>query len=303
MKNKYVMIVGVLDVRGSTNIPMATAFMKRGYKIVPINYRTILKNHNMPYLENVITRAIERYEPELILFSKVNAVSPYIVDKCSRSSKTYYWFMDNIDVATKIKADVYVKRANFASATSSEVVEMFKKHNDNSTQIIEGYDSSVFFKEDIKKEYDVVFFGMPTTKRLDMLSKLDGVTMFGNGWPEKFNSRPHVVNGKLRDVINKSRIVLNLVHSNIFSDRVVMTCGCGTFLLSEYCSDLDKYFENGKHLVTFKNIDECSELINYYLNNGKDKREEIARNGMEFVSENHTWSNCINNICEFADVG
>jgi len=41
MPNAFVVIVGVLDKVGSTNIPMAASFTKFGIQVLPVNYRTI----------------------------------------------------------------------------------------------------------------------------------------------------------------------------------------------------------------------------------------------------------------------
>jgi spore maturation protein CgeB len=66
--------------------------------------------------------------------------------------------------------------------------------------------------------------------------------------------------------------------------------GCGCFLLTYYIKDngFDELFEDGKHLVTFKNNKEMLELINYYLKH-PEERERIAKAGHEATINNHTY--------------
>lgn len=299
MDNKYIMIVGVLDSKGSTNIPMALSFMKRGFNIMPVNYRTIIKNKGMKYFESFLLTIVKEYKPELVLFSKTNGIAPYLLNACNEYSKTYYWFMDNIQVANAIGSRNFARVANYCSATSSEVVDFFRSVNDKATHIIEGYDNTTYFKEENDKLYDVVFFGSPTEKRVELLRQLDNVTIFGKDWPSDMNTKEMVIESDLRKVINQSKIILNFVHGNIFSDRILMTLGCGGFMLSEHCDDLTKFFKLGKHLCSFLTIEECSTAIEHFLKNDEE-RIEIGRLGMELAQKNYTWNSCIDSILNLA---
>ena len=294
-----VMIVGVLDKPESTNVWMAKGFKQNGWGVIPINYRTIISKEGKEVFYDYLLWAVSRYKPELVLFSKINGVNPAIVQKVTEQCTTWYWFMDNIRVAEAIRAEQYVTRVNFASATSSEVVEFFDRHKytGKSYLIIEGYDPDIFYPEDNTNKIDkVLFFGSATAKRLNFVSKhLDLIDVYGQGWPEEISPNPPIVLADLRKTISKYKIVLNLVHSNIFSDRVVTTLGCGGFLLSEFCDDLSLFFDNKKNLVWFKNESEFMELVEYYLKHD-DEREAIAKKGLEKVRKLHTWKDVTEKI-------
>ena len=290
MQNKTVAIVGVLDEQQSTNVWQAAAFMRNGWNVIPIKYR----NFEDGFAEHY-KFIVERFNPELVLLSKVNGVDPNIFSSV-KARNVWYWFMDNIKVAEAVNAIEYAKISSHASATSSEVVELFKTVNQSSYNIIEGFEPKIFYKEEAEKDIDVLFFGNATTKRIELLSKIDKkVEVFGVGWPEEFKANNLVFLDDLRKVIARSKIVLNLVHSNIFSDRVVTAMACGSFVLSEYCRDLFTYFDNEEHLVWFTNTDECNKYINEYLVDD-DKREQIAQNGMKKVNELYTWDMVIQRI-------
>ena len=290
MQNKTVVIVGVLDEQQSTNVWQAAAFMRNGWNAIPINYRNFKDGFAEHY-----KFIVERFNPELVLLSKVNGVDPNIFSSV-KTRNVWYWFMDNIKVAEAVNAIEYAKISSHASATSSEVVELFKTVNQSSYNIIEGFEPKIFYKEEAEKDIDILFFGNATAKRIELLSKIDKkVEVFGVGWPEEFEANNLVFLDDLRKVIARSKIVLNLVHSNIFSDRVVTAMACGSFVLSEYCRDLFTYFDNEEHLVWFTNTDECNKYINEYLVDD-DKREQIAQNGMKKVNELYTWDMVIQRI-------
>jgi len=290
MQNKIVVIVGVLDEQQSTNVWQAAAFMRNGWNVIPINYRNFKDGFAEHY-----KFIVERFNPELVLLSKVNGVDPNIFSSV-KTRNVWYWFMDNIKVAEAVNAIEYAKISSHASATSSEVVELFKTVNQSSYNIIAGFEPKIFYKEEAEKDIDVLFFGNATAKRIELLSKIDKkVEVFGVGWPKEFKANNLVFLDDLRKVIARSKIVLNLVHSNIFSDRVVTAMACGSFVLSEYCRDLFTYFDNEEHLVWFTNTDECNKYINEYLVDD-DKREQIAQNGMKKVNELYTWDMVIQRI-------
>lgn len=94
---------------------------------------------------------------------------------------------------------------------------------------------------------------------------------------------------KLPVVTNQSRIVVNSnARFNFINPRVTETMACGTFLLTSYCDDLAKFgYKDGEHLVTFNNMDDFKDKVEYFLEHDKE-REEIAENGMNFVRENYS---------------
>ena len=58
--------------------------------------------------------------------------------------------------------------------------------------------------------------------------------------------------------------------------------GCGGFLLSNYQEEIAEMFEEDKEVVLFRDIKECLDKMEFYLNND-DKRREIAEAGCRAV--------------------
>ena len=122
-----IVIVGVLDVAGSTNLYMAKAFMKAGYEVLPINYRTVLEHYGPKTLFNVLLR-LSLDNPKLMLFSKCNGIESSIIGRCSLNCKTFLWFMDGLKTLSTIPSIIdHMSMADYASCTGLGVAnEIFK---------------------------------------------------------------------------------------------------------------------------------------------------------------------------------
>ncbi len=298
---RKVLIVGVLDIDSSTNVFMKKGFEKLGLHVEAYNYRTRSKELGSP---QAMWKDFQQFllgkKYDLIIFCKVNSLHPELIKYASQFGKTWYWFMDNLWVAQNIYANEYVKRADFASSTSKEVCDWFRQFNSNTFQIIEGFDPDIYFHEGLPKIYDLLFVGNATDKRINDLRLLrngHALTIFGNGWPEDFAAKPPIYNNELRRAICQSKIVLNLVHSNIFSDRIVLTAASGGFVLSQWCSDLERHFQRKTQLDWFRNAEEAQQLILYYLEY-HEVREKIAKNGMHYVRQKYNWESVCREVLQ-----
>lgn len=131
------------------------------------------------------------------------------------------------------------------------------------------------------KKYDIGFVGYVTfRKRAEMLDRM--FREFPNFW---FGQR---LFEECAEVYRKSRIVFNTAAVDDINMRCFEATATGAFLLTEWIPTLDQCFEDGKHLVTFKTMDEAVDKARYYLEH-EDEREEIARAGMEHTLSHHTY--------------
>ena len=73
---------------------------------------------------------------------------------------------------------------------------------------------------------------------------------------------------------------------------------CGTFLLANKPEDFDDVgLKDGEHLVIYNDFKDLKDKINYYLKHDNE-REEIAKNGMNFVRKNHSNAKRIQEMTE-----
>jgi hypothetical protein len=119
--------------------------------------------------------------------------------------------------------------------------------------------------------------------------------LYGRGWLPNAGLQPvrrHVYPAEYRKICASSAIMLGNDHGLGvdlgFSNRTWMTLGCGGFLLTSYVPNLEEIFTNHEHLVWYHSLDECLELIEYYLPPEAERRR-IARNGCRFARTFYTY--------------
>jgi hypothetical protein len=123
------------------------------------------------------------------------------------------------------------------------------------------------------KKYDIGFVGFLTfTKRVEMLDRM--FREFPNFW---YGQR---LFEECAEIYRKSRIVFNTAAVDDLNMRLWEATATGAFLLTEWVPTLDHVFEDGKHLVSYRTMDEAIEKAHYYLAH-EDEREAIAKAGME----------------------
>ncbi len=71
--------------------------------------------------------------------------------------------------------------------------------------------------------------------------------------------------------------------------------GCGGFLLTGRVEGLEDYYEIGKEIVCFEDVDDLIEKTRYYLDH-EDERAAIARSGCERTLREHTYVHRFNEI-------
>lgn len=98
----------------------------------------------------------------------------------------------------------------------------------------------------------------------------------------------HCVLDDVAKKFSQSRIVLNEAIRDDLNMRVFETLACKRLLLTEDIPAVRDHFENGKHLVLFKSIDEAVEKTRFYLANDK-QRNAIAQAGYDEFLSKHTY--------------
>lgn len=162
-------------------------------------------------------------------------------------------------------------------------------------------------KIEILKKTDVCFIGhmqdvvnyngFTRTDALDRLFKEFPNFYYGSrhpGFPEK---------NLFEDAAKKfsqSRIVFNISIKDDINMRVFETLSTGSFLLTNWLPTLGDLFEDGKHLVTYKTLDEMVEKAKYYLEHD-DEREKIAKAGHDKFMANHTYKHRVEKILSIVD--
>jgi spore maturation protein CgeB len=95
---------------------------------------------------------------------------------------------------------------------------------------------------------------------------------------------------QMSEIYSASRIGFNSSIANDINMRIFEIMASGCFLLTNRIkkNGLYELFEEGKHLVTYRNDREMIKLILYYLGH-ENEREQIARQGYELICAKHTY--------------
>ena len=154
-------------------------------------------------------------------------------------------------------------------------------------------DPEVHRKLDIPKKYDVGFVGTEgkRTLRRILLKEL------GKRYPKSFLGIAPFT--EMSQIYSASKIGFNYSIRNDINMRMFEVMSCGALLITNRTkgNGFEELFENGKHLVTYKNQRELFRLIDYYLTHDKE-REEISRNGHQLVIKYHTYEMRTANMLE-----
>ena len=137
------------------------------------------------------------------------------------------------------------------------------------------YPDELIYPMNIDKNFDVGFCGndRPEIHYLDKFNIKKDLFVLGDDMVKAINSYKIHFNKNIRDDINY---------------RTFETCGCETFLLTNYTPNLEKLFDIGKEVVVYTSIEDLDNKVKYYLEN-EDERKKIAKAGHERVKRDHTY--------------
>lgn len=92
-------------------------------------------------------------------------------------------------------------------------------------------------------------------------------------------------------IFHNSKINLNITSKSIRSGiplRIFDILGCGGFALTNFQPELPQFFQPGKDLVYYENMDDLAAKTDYFLHH-ESERKEIAHEGFETVKKYHTY--------------
>ncbi len=120
-------------------------------------------------------------------------------------------------------------------------------------------------------------------------------------WNKKIRNKGYInYLNEMPCMFNITKININLnLHciSTGIPLRVMDILACEGFCLTNYQTEIEEYFEDGKDLVMYTDFDDMCNKIDYYLSHEQD-RKQIARNGYNKVKEKFDYRICIPKMME-----
>jgi hypothetical protein len=235
----------------------------------------VIKNKNF---DLILTYGLKYTEPflgigEITNIPKVHIAVDYFADSTSGTYERNHK-MFNRD------------RYNLYFGTCGHVVRNLIKNGVCSTAFVLPFsiDINLYKNLNLNKIYDVfTVFSInqnvyPYRKMIQKMVSTLGVKQF----LKSVNQKPYI------QAINQSKICIT--SNNKFkslSIKYTEFLSCGSFMLADKPEDFEEFgYVDKKHLILYDDLNDLKNKINYYLKHDSE-REEIAKNGMEFVRKNH----------------
>ncbi|OQY14044.1 MAG: hypothetical protein B6I30_01800 [Desulfobacteraceae bacterium 4572_187] len=268
--------------------------------IINYNYVERLRQIGKKAMNDEVVSLVDKEKPDYVFFiTYQDQIDIFTLDKIKMlGAKAIAWFCDDhwrFDNYSK-----FIAPHVFCSITTDKYA--VKKYKELGLKVIKtqwGSNQNYYKKVDSKFLYDVSFVGQDYGKRRENLTYLmkKGIplSIFGKGFG-KFLEFDDIIK-----LFNASKINLNFSGSSS-DDRIKQIKGrvfevpmCGSFLLTEYADEIEKYFDIDKEIACFEDYREAEEKIQYYLKN-EDRRLEIAKNGYVRALKDHTWKKRLEDI-------
>lgn len=289
------------------------SFIDLGHEVEHFYYDNYLGKDLKLLQKDLIEKALS-LEPDLVFFILfMNHFELETLGFLKQRFTTVNWFGDDT-WRFETFTSVYAPHFTYAITTDKWSIEKYQKLSPQ-PRVIRSQWASLEFEIQEEKgvyEYDVSFIGGANSVRKwfvsELLKKGINVECFGFGWPNG-----SVSNQQMSKIFNRSKINLNLSNSNTLDVRYLMSSAkalyhsfrsiktapqikarnfeipyCGGFQLTDYVPGIEDYFQIGRELVCYKDVNEASFLINYYLRN-EIEREEIRQRCIERVRNEHTY--------------
>ncbi len=268
-------------------------------------YDELLKNHQIILPKNYESKDCNNTHVDMDILEKTikdNSDIDFIFDFRGNLFDLIQWNKRKVKIPLIIFATNIVRRpygAKMSVFAKIWYVEGFatplvrKYEVDN--LIYEGMASNpnIFYPLNIKKEYDVGFFGQHYGERgywieeLKIFSSNNDLNAFfpmGHGVKHRWSY------SDINQFYNQTKINLSFAPKGIIVNlRTFEICMSGNFQLMQYTPYVEEYFEIDEEIVCWKNKKDLFEKIIYYKENN-DEREKIAKKGYDRAIKDHTWS-------------
>lgn len=166
-----------------------------------------------------------------------------------------------------------------------------------------------------EKKFDICFVGSADMRRIFLLEQIKdkNLVIYGSRWErykslmskaiqQKINYNP-IWGADLHNLLYQSKIILNITRSTFYGVetgmnlRLFETLAARSFLLTDYCEELEDIFKIGQEIETFRSSGELIDKVNYYLCHD-DQREKIARKGYELFLNKFTWKTRVQELAD-----
>jgi hypothetical protein len=251
---------------------------------------------------DILAMQIKYYKPDVLLNQAVHSISSYFLQEM----KSYVRLLIG-QIASPLPQGENFGCYDLIISSLPNLVNYFRRMGVPSELNKLAFEPKVLerLEKNNKPIISVSFVGslFPThaarIRWLDYLCQRLDIEVWGNGiecLPENSSIhqryREKAWGIEMYQIMQRSKITLNH-HIDISAQyannmRLFEATGVGAFLITDWKENLHEMFEPGKEVVTYRNAEECVELIKYYLEHDNE-REAIAKAGQQRTLREHTY--------------
>lgn len=273
------------------------------YSLVLFDSDRIVQRYGKSRASRMLLEAIYCHQPDILFYVHTcDCINSSIWDEVSKElpTRTVYWQADDHHQYENTRP--IWELFNLVVTTDRIGYERRKKEGFDNVMLSQYASNHLLYRNlNLPKIYGVSFAGQCFGNRFRFIDTLRGngvdVATFGLWW----GASRRVTQSELIRITNQTKISLNLSLASR-GDRVPAVKGrdfeapsCGSLLLTLDTEEIAEYFIPGEEIVTYRNADDATEKIKYYLAND-DAREMIARRGYDRVLKDHTWKRRLTDI-------
>lgn len=302
-------------------------FRDLGHEVDCFYYDDYLQS-NREVLQKELIQKAKSWNPDIIFFVFFkDHFSFETLDVLKSEFITINWFGDDTWRFESFSSK-FSPHLSFSVTTDKWSVDKYKEL-DHQVKVIRSQWASLEFEVNDNNfsgyEFDVSFVGAAQRVRKWFVKELGkqgvNVNCFGHGW-----TNGPVSGDRMREIFRASKINLNLSNSNTLDVRFLLSSlkgfyngifspktasqikarnfeipYCGGFQMTDYVPGIEDYFEIGKELVCYKDVNEAAHLIKYYLKN-QNERESIRKACIQRVRTEHTYTNRLKEVLKEIDL-
>jgi len=261
----------------------------------------------------ILTAQARRFEPEVIFICDVL----YLPAHFHQTLKEYTKLLVG-EMAYPIPPGLDLRPFDLVISAAPHFVERLRKAGVRSELLRLGFEKTILdrFSPEAKNT-ELTFIGSVSSnhqQRLDLLEELCRrvpISFWGAGReslpansPLRGRVKPPLWGYDMYRQLQRSKIALN-IHIDMAEQyaanmRLYEATGVGTMLLTDWKTNLNELFEVGTEVAAYRSIDECVELVDYYLTHDAE-RETMARAGQQRTLSEHSYYHRMQELTEILE--
>ena len=250
----------------------------------------------------VLLRQIEYFKPDVLLVQEISGLGSSFYAEARQHVRL---MIGQYGVLPRTEADI--PPYDLILSCHPGFVEHFRSLGVRADYLQLGFEASVLERlpETDNVPHDVTFIGGCGNAHLTRRVLLETVARkfplqwwgYGHDSLDKESPLRQCFRGSAWGIQMYQRLAQSRITLNIHIDqagpyaanmRLFEATGVGTLLITDWKENLHEMLEPGKEVVTYRTPEECTELIQYYLEHDEE-RKAIARAGQERTLRQHTY--------------